>query len=116
MVVVGDCAVGKTCVLISYTSNEFPKAYVPTVFETYTKVTEIGGRFYTLGLCDTAGQEEYDRSDNFLNSFFNRDNIYCKSVGFDHLLLLAYTLLILVMIKYTRNLPLLRSNFLLKKD
>lgn len=61
LVVVGDGAVGKTSLLISYATNNFPTDYVPTVFENYTARKKRGEETILLHLWDTAGQEEYDR-------------------------------------------------------
>jgi len=61
LVVVGDGAVGKTSLLISYATKKFPTDYVPTVFENYTAQMKMEEETILLHLWDTAGQEDYDR-------------------------------------------------------
>ena len=59
LVIVGDGACGKTCLLIVFSKDQFPEVYVPTVFENYVADIEVDGKqvcifnmFYNLlGTC-----------------------------------------------------------------
>lgn len=35
ILLLGDGAIGKTCLLIRYAKQEFPVSYIPTVFDKY---------------------------------------------------------------------------------
>lgn len=59
LVVIGDGACGKTCLLIVFANGDFPENYVPTVFENYVATIDVDGRKVELALWDTAGQEDY---------------------------------------------------------
>jgi len=59
LVVVGDGACGKTCLLIVKANGTFPTEYVPTVFENHVAYVDLPDTKVELALWDTAGQEDY---------------------------------------------------------
>ncbi|GMS94661.1 hypothetical protein PENTCL1PPCAC_16836 [Pristionchus entomophagus] len=61
LVIVGDGACGKTCLLTVFSKDRFPDTYIPTVFESWVVDIEVDGQQVELALWDTAGQEDYDR-------------------------------------------------------
>ena len=60
LVIVGDGACGKTCLLIVFSKDQFPEVYVPTVFENYVADIEVDGKQVELALWDTAGKHYLD--------------------------------------------------------
>ncbi|KAJ1962914.1 GTP-binding protein Rho1 [Dipsacomyces acuminosporus] len=63
IVLIGDGATGKTCLLYTFRQGQFPPGnqYIPTVFDTCIVDMDVRGHNAELALWDTAGQEEFDR-------------------------------------------------------
>ncbi len=62
LVVVGDGFAGKTSLLMRMSGMEAANLeYIPTVFDSYSVSIMVDGRPCSVGLWDTAGQEDYDR-------------------------------------------------------
>ena len=55
-VVIGDCSVGKSSLVVSYTTNDFPTQYVPTAFDNYSVDISVGTRLVHFDICDTGGK------------------------------------------------------------
>lgn len=51
LVIVGDGACGKTCLLIVFSKDQFPEVYVPTVFENYVADIEVDGKQVGTASC-----------------------------------------------------------------
>ncbi|XP_029108041.1 rho-related GTP-binding protein RhoH-like [Scleropages formosus] len=58
-VLVGDSAVGKTALLVRFTSETFPDSYKPTVYENMGVEVFMDGVQVDLGLWDTAGDDSF---------------------------------------------------------
>ena len=77
IVVVGDGAVGKTCLISCYVNNSFPAEHVPTVFDAHRGQINFKDQARKIIIWDTAGQEDlndvrklaYDGTDCFIVCF-----------------------------------------------
>ncbi len=59
-VLVGDAAVGKKCLFITFTRKEFPEEYVPPVTHPDTISMLVNDERIHLDVWCTAGQQDYD--------------------------------------------------------
>lgn len=64
LVIVGDGACGKTCLLIVFSKDQFPEVYVPTVFENYVADILIDGKQVCWLLICSAFQFDPDYPEN----------------------------------------------------
>ena len=60
-VVIGDTGVGKTSLLRRFASSEFPKIYIPTIFDHFSGNLWIDENELILDAIDTSGEPEYDQ-------------------------------------------------------
>lgn len=57
--IMGYRSVGKSSLTIQFVEGRFVDSYEPTIENTFTKNTKVGGQEYFLKLVDTAGQDEF---------------------------------------------------------
>ena len=72
LIIVGDQAVGKTCMLLKYVDNNFPETHLATIGVEYkNKTIETNKYKVNLQIWDTAGQERFKA---ITKSFFQNTN------------------------------------------
>ena len=60
ILVIGESAVGKSCLLLRYTDNKFQETFMTTIGVDFkTKYIDIDGNHVKLQIWDTAGQEKF---------------------------------------------------------
>uniref|UniRef100_A0A3P8QQB8 Ras homolog family member A n=1 Tax=Astatotilapia calliptera TaxID=8154 RepID=A0A3P8QQB8_ASTCA len=74
LVIVGDGACGKTCLLIVFSKDQFPEVYVPTVFENYVADIEVDSKQKTF---QRSGPRRSNTSVQTFPSFWSETRKIC---------------------------------------
>ena len=61
LVVLGDGACGKTCLLAVFSEGVFPETHTPNRWDTLIVDVEADGKHVELSLCDTTSQDYFER-------------------------------------------------------
>ena len=60
LIVIGDSSVGKTCILLRFSDDQFPTSHMPTIgIDFRIKTINIDKKTVKLQVWDTAGQERF---------------------------------------------------------
>ena len=60
LIIIGDSSVGKTCILLRFSDDNFPTTHMPTIgIDFKIKSINVGGQVVKLQVWDTAGQERF---------------------------------------------------------
>jgi len=62
---IGDTATGKTVMVTSYATEQFPPEYLPTFLDHYQATVMVEGNPLRLSIWDTSGQDEYKKLREF---------------------------------------------------
>ncbi|VDI80353.1 rho-related GTP-binding protein RhoJ-like [Mytilus galloprovincialis] len=79
-VIVGDGMVGKSHLAKCFVGQSLQEDYIATVFENYAGTLAVAGSKYTIGIFDSAGQQDYTN----LRAFSYRDSdvfILCYNIA-----------------------------------
>ena len=89
VVLVGDNAVGKTCLITNYLHNTFTENYEPTVLDVYNGTKSLNKRQLDLELHDTSGDDNlaqnrkvvYSKADLFMLCVATNDKRSFENIG-----------------------------------
>ena len=74
IILIGDCKVGKTCILHRLTDNKFSEKYEPSLTLEYTNYTiKINHYVLRMQIWDTSGQEKYESGSIISNYYKTAD-------------------------------------------